>query len=411
VPERIIIGIDVGTTKVCVLVGEQDRNGKLNILGTGLCPSRGLRRGMVIDMTQTVESITAALDRAERLSGRKIPSAYIGVAGSHIESLNSRGVVAISPNTREIVPSDISRAIEAARAIEVPSSREVIHVIPRGYLVDGQEGVKNPIGMSGYRLEVECHIVTGAIASIQNLIKCVQKSQVEIDDLVLEPLASSESVLTSSEKDLGVILLDIGGGTTDVAIFVEGAIWHTVVLPLGGNLITNDIAYGLRIPFLAAEDLKVTHGHADPGQIPAGTRIDLEPFVPEYKEDIDQHALAEIIEARVEEIFEKVQEEIRKSGYDGLLPSGIVLTGGTAELPGILEKARATFNLPVRIGTPRGVHGVVDTVINKPAFATGVGLLLWGLRQSEALAADEARSQEVPMVYQRFKQWLQEFLP
>jgi len=410
VPERIIVGIDVGTTKVCVLVGEQDRNGKLNILGTGLCPSRGLRRGVVINMSETVESITTALDRAERLSGRKITAAYVGVAGSHIESLNSRGVVAIPPSTREIVPSDISRAIEAARAIEVPSSREVIHVIPRGYLVDGQEGVKNPIGMAGYRLEVECHIVTGAVTSIQNLIKCVQKSLVEIDDLVLEPLASSESVLLPSEKELGVMLLDIGGGTTDVAIFVEGAIWHTVVLPLGGNLITNDIAYGLRIPFLAAEELKVTHGHADPSQIPAGQMIDLEPFIPECKEVADQHALAEIIEARVEEIFEKVQEEIKKSEYDGLLPSGIVITGGTAELPGIAEKARAMFNLPVRIGTPQGLHGVTDT-INKPAFATGVGLLLWGLRQSEALAADEARSQEVPVVYQRFKQWIQTLLP
>ncbi len=409
-PERIIVGIDVGTTKVCALVGEQDRNGKLNILGVGLRPSRGLRRGVVINMSETVESITAALDRAERLSGRKITAAYVGVAGSHIESLNSTGVVAVSPNTREIIPSDINRAVEAASAIEVPSSREVMHVIPRGYIVDGQAGVKNPIGMSGYRLEVECHIVTGAVASIQNLIKCVQKSMVEIDDLVLEPLASSEAVLTPNDKEQGVILLDIGGGTTDVAIFDEGAIWHTVVLPLGGNLITNDIAYGLRIPFLAAEDLKVTHGHADPSQVPAGRMIDLEPFVPDCKEVVDQHALAEIIEARVEEIFEKVQEEIKKSGYEGLLPSGIVLTGGAAELPGILEKARAIFNLPVRIGAPRGLHGIVDT-INKPAFSTGVGLLLWGLRQSEALAADEARSQEVPVVYQRFKQWLQTLLP
>lgn len=409
-PERIIVGIDVGTTKVCALVGEQDRNGKLNILGVGLRPSRGLRRGVVINMSETVESITAALDRAERLSGRKITAAYVGVAGSHIESLNSTGVVAVSPNTREIIPSDINRAVEAASAIEVPSSREVMHVIPRGYIVDGQAGVKNPIGMSGYRLEVECHIVTGAVASIQNLIKCVQKSLVEIDDLVLEPLASSEAVLTPNDKEQGVILLDIGGGTTDVAIFDEGAIWHTVVLPLGGNLITNDIAYGLRIPFLAAEDLKVTHGHADPSQVPTGRMIDLEPFVPECKEVVDQHALAEIIEARVEEIFEKVQEEIKKSGYEGLLPSGIVLTGGAAELPGIVEKARAMFNLPVRIGAPRGLHGVVDT-INKPAFSTGVGLLLWGLRQSEALAADEARSQEVPVVYQRFKQWLQTLLP
>jgi cell division protein FtsA len=410
VPERIIVGIDVGTTKVCVLIGELDRNGKLNILGAGLYPSRGLRRGMVIDMGETVESISSALDRAERISGHKIASAYVGVAGSHIESLNSRGFVAIPPSVGEIVPGDINRAIEAARAIEVPNSREVIHVIPRGYIVDGQDGVKNPIGMSGYRLEVECHIVTGAIASIQNLIKCVQRSQVEIDDLVLEPLASSESVLTPTEKDLGVILLDIGGGTTDVAIFIEGAIWHTVVLPLGGNLITNDIAYGLRIPFSAAEELKVTHGHADPSQIPVGTMIDLDPFVPEYKEVVDQRALAEIIEARVEELFEKVQEEIQKSGYEGLLPAGIVLTGGTAELPGIADKARAMFKLAVRIGTPQGVHGVIDT-INKPAFATGVGLLLWGHRQSEAMALDETRSQEVPVVYHRFKKWIQTLLP
>ena len=409
-PERIIVGIDVGTTKVCVLIGELDRNGKLNILGAGLCPSRGLRRGVVINMSETIESISSALHRAERISGHEIASAYVGVAGSHIESLNSKGFVAIPPSVGEIVPGDINRAIEAARAIEVPSSREVIHVIPRGYIVDGQDGVKNPIGMSGYRLEVECHIVTGAVASIQNLIKCVQKSQVEIDDLVLEPLASSESVLTPTEKDLGVILLDIGGGTTDVAIFVEGAIWHTVVLPLGGNLITNDIAYGLRIPFSAAEELKVTHGHADPSQIPAGQMIDLEPFVPEYKEVVNQRALAEIIEARVEELFEKVQEEIQQSGYDGLLPSGIVLTGGTAELPGIVEKARSIFNLSVRIGTPQGVYGVIDT-INKPAFATGAGLLLWGLRQSEAMALDEAHSQEVPVVYHRFKQWIQRLLP
>ncbi len=409
-PERIIVGVDVGTTKICAIVGEQDRNGKLNILGAGLCPSRGLRRGMVINMSETIESISTALDRAERLSGRKITSAYVGVAGSHIESLNSKGFVAIPPSVGEIVPNDITRAIEAARAIEVPSSREVIHVIPRGYIVDGQEGVKNPIGMSGYRLEVECHIVTGAVAPIQNLIKCIQRSQVSIDDLVLEPLASSEAVLLPTEKELGVILLDIGGGTTDVAIFVNGAIWHTVVLPLGGNLITNDIAYGLRIPFPAAEELKVTHGHADPSQIPAGQMIDLEPFVPECMEVAEQRALAEIIEARVEEIFEKVQEEVKKSGYDGLLPSGVVLTGGTAELPGIVEKARAMFNLPVRIGTPQGVHGVIDA-INKPAFSTGVGLLLWGLRQSEAMAMDEVHSQEVPVVYQRFKQWIQTLLP
>jgi cell division protein FtsA len=410
VSERSIVGIDIGTTKVCVLVGELDRHGKLNILGTGLSPSRGLRRGMVVNISETVESITAALDRAERLSGRKILSAYVGIAGNHIEALNTQGVVAIPPHTREIDASDISRAIDAARAVDVPTSREVIHVIPRGYTVDGQAGVKDPLGMAAYRLEVECHIVTGAITSIQNLIKCVQRSSVEIDDLVLEPLASSEAVLSQAEKDLGVIVLDIGGGTTDMAIFANGAIWHTVVLPLGGDLITNDISFGLGIPFFAAEELKLAHGQADPSQVDPEELIDLEPFVPDCSEAIERRTLAQLIEARVEEIFEKIQEEIQKSAYDGLLPSGIVLTGGTAELPGIVEKARAIFKVPVRVGVPRGLHGVVDT-LDSPAFSTAIGLLLWGLRQSEARAADAARQQEVPVVYNRFKQWLHSFFP
>ncbi len=408
--ERIIAAIDIGTTKVCVLVGELDQHGKLNILGTGLCQSRGLRRGMVVNISETVESIISALDRAERLSGHKILSAYVGIAGNHIESLNTQGVVAISPNTREIDASDISRAIDAARAIDVPTSREVIHVIPRGYTVDGQGGVKDPLGMAAYRLEVECHIVTGVIASIQNLIKCVQKASVEIDDLVLEPLASSEAVLTPAEKDLGVIVIDIGGGTTDIAIFADGAIWQTVVLPLGGNLITSDISFGLSIPFFAAEELKLAYGHADPSQVDPDHLIDLESFVPECSEVIGQHTLAVLIEARVEEMFEKIQEEIQKSGYEGLLSSGIVLTGGTAELPGIVEKARALFKVPVRVGLPRGLQGVADT-LNAPAFSTAVGLLLWGIHQSEARAADAARQQEVPVVYNRFKQWLHSILP
>jgi cell division protein FtsA len=410
VSERMIVGIDIGTTKVCALVGELDRHGKLNILGTGLCQSRGLRRGMVVNISETVESITAALDCAERLSGHKILSAYVGIAGSHIESLNTHGVVAISPNTREIEASDISRAIDAARAIDVPTSREVIHVIPRGYTVDGQGGVKDPLGMAAYRLEVECHIVTGAIASIQNLIKCVQKSAVEIDDLVLEPLASSEAVLSPAEKDLGVVVLDIGGGTTDMAMFVDGAIWHTVVLPLGGDLITNDISFGLSLPFFAAEELKLAYGHADPKQVDPAYLIDLEAFMPDCYEVVEQRTLARLIEARVEELFEKIQEEIQKAGYDGLLASGVVLTGGTAELPGIAEKARAMLKVPVRVGAPRGLQGVADT-LKAPAFSTAVGLLLWGVHQSEAHAADAARQQEVPVVYNRFKQWLHSIFP
>src|SRR5947199_2335058 len=329
VQERVIVGIDVGTTKIFVLVGELDRDGKLNIVGVGTCPSQGLRRGVVVNIEETVTSIAAALDRAERLSGKDITTAYVGIAGSHIDSENSKGFVAISPSHRDIMQNDISRAIEVARAIAIPANREVIHVIPRGYVVDGQEGIKNPVGMSGFRLEVETHIITGAVSSIHNLIKCVQKARVEIEDLVLEPLASSEAVLGVGDKDLGVVLLDIGGGTTDIAVFSDGAIWQTVVLPIGGNLITSDIAIGLRLPFGVAEVLKVTYGHCDPSTISDDEMIDLAHLIPNCDELVPRKLLAEIIQARVEELFEMVHEEIRKSGYDGLVRGGMVLPGGS----------------------------------------------------------------------------------
>lgn len=405
---RILVGVDVGTTKICVLVAEFDRDGKLNILGIGVNPSRGLRRGVVVNIDETVSSIATALDRAERLSGQKITTAYVGVAGSHIESLNSKGVVAISPSSRDIVQNDINRAIEAAQAISVPSSREIIHVIPRSYVVDGQEGVKNPIGMSGFRLEVETHIVTGSVTSIQNLIKCVQKARVEIDDLVLEPLASSEAVLTPAERELGVVLADIGGGTTDIALFTDGAIWQTAVLPIGGNLITSDIAYGLRLPFNVAEELKVTYGHCDHTAIPADDMIELAPFLPGCNDVLPRRVLAEIIQARVEEIFDMLAEHIKQSGYEGLLPSGLVLTGGTAELPGIVELATQHFDLPVRVGVPEGLHGLSDSIA-RPAFATSVGLLLWGLRHTPL--AEEERVPAGADIYRRFVHWLQAFLP
>ncbi len=411
VQERVIVGIDVGTTKICVLVGELDRDGKLNIVGVGTCPSQGLRRGVVVNIEETVTSIAAALDRAERLSGKKIMSAYIGIAGSHIASENSKGFVAISPSQRDIVQNDISRAIEVARAIALPGNREVIHVIPRGYVVDGQEGIKNPIGMSGFRLEVETHIITGAVSSIQNLIKCVHKAQVEIEDLVLEPLASSEAVLADGETDLGVALVDIGGGTTDIAVFADGAIWHSVVLPIGGNLITNDIAIGLRLPFAVAEELKVTYGHGDPATIADDDMIDLSHFMPDCLDLVPRKLLAEIIQARVEELFDMVHEEIKKSGYDGLLPAGLVITGGCAELPGVLEIAGKTLDLPARIGSPLGLHGLADS-ISRPAYATAVGLLLWGLRHTSLFIEEEQlEEQESANFFSRLGQWLRAFIP
>ena len=411
VQERVIVGIDVGTTKICVLVGAVDRDGKLNIVGVGTCPSQGLRRGVVVNIEETVTSIAAALDRAERLSGKKITTAYVGIAGSHIESENSKGFVAISPSHRDIVQNDISRAIEVARAIPLPANREVIHVIPRGYIVDGQEGIKNPIGMSGFRLEVETHIITGAMSSIRNLIRCVHKTQVEIEDLILEPLASSEAVLADGETDLGVALVDIGGGTTDVAVFSDGAIWHTVVLPIGGNLITSDIAIGLRLPLGVAEELKITYGHCDPASIAEDDMIDLAQFMPDCNDLVPRKLLAEIIQARVEELFTMVHEEIKKSGYDGLLPAGLVVTGGTAELPGILDLAGQTLDLPARIGVPMGMHGLADS-ISRPAYATAVGLLLWGLRHTSfVLDEEEYEEQESPDVVARLGRWLRAFIP
>jgi len=412
VQERVIVGIDVGTTKICVLVGELDRDGKLNIVGVGTCPSQGLRRGVVVNIEETVTSIAAALDRAERLSGKKLTTAYVGIAGSHIESENSKGFVAISPSHRDIIQNDISRAIEVARAIPLTANREVIHVIPRGYVVDGQEGIKNPIGMSGFRLEVETHIITGSVSSIHNLIKCVHKSQVEIEDLVLEPLASSEAVLDDGETDLGVALIDIGGGTTDVAVFSDGAIWHTVVLPIGGNLITSDIAIGLRLPFAIAEELKITYGHCDPTTIAEDDMIDLAQFMPDCNDLVPRKLLAEIIQARVEELFNMVHEELKKSGYDGMLPAGLVITGGTAELPGILDVAGQTLDLPARIGTPLGLLGLADS-ISRPAYATSVGLLLWGLRHT-SLFIDEEESEEegaTSDVMSRLGRWLRAFIP
>lgn len=410
--ERVIVGIDVGTTKVCVLVGELDRDGKLNIVGVGTCPSQGLRRGVVVNIEETVTSIAAALDRAERLSGKKIASSYVGIAGSHIASENSKGFVAISPNHRDITPNDISRAVEVAQAIAIPANREIIHVIPRGYVVDGQEGIKNPIGMSGFRLEVEAHIITGSVSSIHNLIKCVDKARVDIEDIVLEPLASGLAVLEDGETDLGVALIDIGGGTTDVAVYTDGAIWHTVVLPIGGNLITSDIAIGLRLPMGVAEELKVTYGHCDPSAIEEDDMIDLSQFMSDCDDLVPRKLLAEIIQARVEELFSLVHEEIKKSGYDGLLPAGVVITGGTAELPGILEVAGLSLDLPVRIGSPLGLHGLADS-INRPAYATAVGLLLWGL-QHTALMVEEEDPEEVGTTENfvaRFGRWLRAFIP
>ncbi|GAB4445073.1 MAG: cell division protein FtsA [Anaerolineae bacterium] len=405
--ERTVVALDVGTTKVCTLIAEvgPPPESVMRIVGVGTVPSRGIRKGVVVNVNEVAAAITDSVRRAERTSGYEIASAYVGLAGSHINAINSRGVVAISRGERGIRPVDVERALESARAIDIPHNREILHIIPRGFSVDGDDGVRDPIGMQAYRLEVEAHIVTGATSSIRNLIKCVQGSGVQIDALVLEPLASGESVLTDIEREMGVVLVDIGGGTTDIGIFIEGSIWHTVVLPTGGEQITNDIAIGLRTPYDTAEEIKLKYGHAQPQAILPDETVKINVFGEDGQQQLPRQFLAEIIEARVEEIFELVSKEIKRSGYDGLLPAGVVLCGGTAQLPGLKDLARDVMGLPTRLGEPRDLRGLVDT-LHSPAFATSVGLLKWGMTQDVPQPVHQPVKSSLKM-----PGWLKAFLP
>lgn len=407
---KTIVGIDVGTTKVCALVGETNDDGQLRIIGVGVTPSRGLRKGVVVNVHEATEAIAAAVHKAERISGYEIASAYVGVGGGHVSAINSRGVVGISRTARGIGQGDIERALDAARAIAIPQNREIIHTIPRGFTVDGQEGVKDPIGMQGIRLEVEAHIVTGASTSVSNLVKCVRDAGVEIDDLILQPLASGEAVLKESEREMGVILADVGGGTTDIAIFIEGSIWHTVVLGTGGEHLTRDVAVGLRTPFNTAEELKIKYGHAMPASLLTDESIEITSFGNGGRESVSRLQLAQVIEARAEEILYLIQREVKRSGYDGLLAAGLVLCGGSAELAGMKDLAQQVMDLPVRLGNPHDLQGLTD-VLESPAYATAVGLLLWGQRHAQ-MSQPEPRRQRVPSVaWQRLRNWFRAFLP
>ena len=390
--EEAIVAIDVGTTKVCTLVAEPSEEAELRIVGVGVSPSRGLRKGVVLDVEQATQAIAESVEKAEKVSGYSIDSAYVGVSGSHILGVNSRGIAAISRGERMIVQDDISRAMDAARTIAIPPSRELLHAIPRGYIVDDQDGVRNPLGLRGFRLEVEAHIVTGASASIHNLVECVQNAgvRVGVENLIVQPIAAGEAVLTDPEKDLGVALVDIGGGTTDMAVFIDGSVWHTVVLPVGGNHLTHDLAVGLRTPFAVAEALKTKYGHAIPGSMESDAVVDTTSFGDSSHRSVSRVQLAEIINVRMEEILELILREIKRSGYDGLLPAGVVLCGGTAELAGIKQLARDTLGLPVRIGTPRGLEGLVESV-RDPAYACSVGLLLWALRYGPDVRSNGSR--------------------
>ncbi|HJS28351.1 MAG TPA: cell division protein FtsA [Anaerolineales bacterium] len=376
----IIVGIDVGTSKISTLVGHLDREEKLRIIGVGIEPSQGIRKGNVVDLGAAAQAISRSIDKAERTAGLEIKSAFVSLAGSQISSINSRGVVGVAG--RVIDEEDILRAIDAARAVAIPHNREVIHVIQRSYSVDGQEGIRMPVGMHGYRLEVEAHIITSGSAAVENLRQCLDYSDVEAMQFVLNPLASGEVVLSETEREMGAIVCDIGGGTTSIAIYIDGDVWYTTVLPLGGDHITSDIAHGLRIPVPKAEEIKLQHGQVAFEAKSSSELFSVRPFGEEQAIEVPYKDLAMIIEARVEEIFSLVLQEIKRSGYDGLLPAGMVLTGGSSRLPGIQKSASQVLGLPVRNAQPEGIYGLSDRV-EAPEYSTGIGLLHWAILMNE----------------------------
>jgi len=404
--ERTVVGIDIGSQKILVLVGEISEANETRIVGVGRAPARGMRRGVVVNVAEATAAIAEAVERAEQSSGYQIERAYVGVSGSHISSRNSQGVVGVSRRDRGITSDDIDRVLEAAGAIVLPQGQELLHIIPRKYTVDGQEGVRNPLGMNGFRLEVEAHVVMGSSTALQNLSKCVEGAGVEVSELVLTSLAAGNAVLAQTAKELGVALIDIGEGTTDVAIFFDGTILHTRSLPMGGEYITNDIAIGMRLPPEMAEQVKLRHGHALRDQVGEDERFTISPYGESGPVIVPRWSLAEIIQARCEEILENVQQEIKRSGYD-LLPAGVVLCGGTARLPGLKDLACDIFNLPVQIGVPKGLTGLTDQVTD-PSAAVAVGLVQW----SPSLS-DEAGSwspSRAPF-WKRLFPWLRNLLP
>ncbi len=379
----ILTSIDVGTTKVCTVIADMDGGGNIRVIGVGVTPSVGLHKGLVVNINEARESVRQSVKKAEQASGYKVESAYVGVTGRHVSSLNNRAVVAITRNDRLVRSEDLRRVLTTARSIKVPVDRRLLHVIPRGYAVDGQSGVKNPIGMHGFRLDVEAHIITAAVTSVQNLVKCIRGIGLDIDDLILEPLASSEAVLTDDEKQVGVILADIGGGTTDIAIFREGSIWHTAILPVAGYQITRDIAIGLGLPFDVAEEMKKKYGSVTPiyETKPSSSKDTLLT----NGHGVSHQDLCDIIRARVEEILRLIVLEMPNSEYETLVPDGLVLTGGSANLAGIETLGRNTLQLPVRVGVPGKITGIADA-LHDPAYATSVGLLLWGGKHREMQA-------------------------
>ena len=402
--KELIVGLDIGTSKVVAIVGEVQDDGELEVIGFGSHPSRGLKRGVVVNIEATVNSIQRAVEEAELMAGCEIQSVYTGIAGSHVRSLNSHGIVAI--RDREVGRSDVERVIDAARAVAIPADQRILHVLPQEFIIDGQEGIRDPIGMSGVRLEARVHMVTGAASAAQNIVKCVQRCGLEVEDIVLEQLASSHAVLTDDEKELGAALVDIGGGTTDIAVFHDGAIKHTAVIPIAGDQVTNDIAISMRTPTQYAEEIKIKYACALSQLANTDETIEVPSVGDRPPRRLARQTLGEVVEPRYEELFTLIGNELRRSGFEEMIAAGIVITGGSAKMEGAVDLAEEVFHMPVRLGLPQFVRGLGEIVRN-PIHATGVGILLYARNKGEQQAAETTVRGNLREIWERMKTWLQ----
>jgi cell division protein FtsA len=401
---NLIVGLDIGTSKVVAIVGEITSEGGIDIIGIGTQPSRGLKKGVVVNIESTVQSIQRAVEEAELMAGCQIRSVYAGIAGSHVRSINSHGIVAIKD--KEVTAADVARVIDAAKAVAIPADQRILHVLPQEFIIDSSEGIRDPISMSGVRLEAKVHLVTGAMSAAQNIIKCVRRCGLEVDDIILEQLASSASVLTDDEKELGVCLVDIGGGTTDIAVFSDGAIRHTAVIPIAGDQVTNDIAVALRTPTQYANDIKIKYACALRQLATAEETIEVPSVGDREPRRLARQTLAEVVEPRYEELLSLVHAELRRSGFEEICAAGLVLTGGSSKMEGVIELAEEIFHMPVRLGYPQHVSGLVDVVRN-PIHATGVGLLLFGNRQKTGLSSYQLDDNSESGTWSKMKSWFQ----
>ncbi|QIB66614.1 cell division protein FtsA [Kineobactrum salinum] len=404
--QHMIVGLDIGTSKVVAIVGELAADGSIEVVGIGSHPSKGMKKGVVVNIESTVQSIQRAVEEAELMAGCQIHSVYVGIAGSHIRSLNSHGIVAI--RDREVYPADLERVIDAAQAVAIPADQKILHILPQEYVIDNQEGIKEPLGMSGVRLEAKVHLVTCAVNAAQNVEKCIRRCGLDVEEIILEQLASSYSVLTDDERELGVCLVDIGGGTTDIAIFTEGSIRHTGVIPIAGDQVTNDIAMALRTPTQYAEEIKIKYACALTQLAGPDETIKVPSVGDRPPRDLSRQSLAEVVEPRYDELFTLVQAELRRSGFEDMVPAGVVLTGGTSKMEGVVELAEEIFHMPVRVGYPQSVRGLNDIVRN-PIYATGVGLLQYGQKHASERSTNAGRSGTATSegLLARLRAWLQ----